>query len=483
MEVFPGGTTKGVSWALHDEFFYERAQRLTSWEAARRNFATSIDLLPVDGTALRAVVDDDRRRPLSFTRLQAFADMLDMRQFGILRGDRLCLCLPNMPEAAAAFLACAMSCAVAPLNPELNAAEFAFELAALPATALIVHHGMQPDATVIEVFQRMRVPIIALTPSSETVGEFTLGWWEGAPAATAHRHDRDERGGVPAVRTDTALMLHTSGVTRQPRLVPLLHEHVAVGGLCVASCVQLHGRRSATLNVMPLHSLRSICVGLLAALLCGSSVACAPSTDEHASRLLLRWLGTAHTPRWLAATPAILGALERTATAMALPRIELQHTLCFVRSEGCALPVRLGMALEERFRAPVATAYASTEAMAISANHADGSRKLTSVGFGAGVEMRLCDDEGRQVPRGAQGEVCVRGACVTLGYVVPPHAPSDPNKRAFHPEASPERTTADADDGASVRTVRTSPRRAWLRTGDRGRVDDDGHLQLIGTPP
>ena len=65
-----------------------------------------------------------------------------------------------------------------------------------------------------------------------------------------------------------------------------------------------------------------------------------------------------------------------------------------------------------------------------------------------------------EVPRGAEGEVCVSGACVTSGYLMREHMPADPNVEAF------------SKAGSAVGRM--------LRTGDKGSIDDRGYLQLVG---
>ena len=67
-----------------------------------------------------------------------FAAALDLRAFGLARADTLCAAIPNGPEAAVCFWAFSAQCVYAPLNPALTAAEIDFELADLPAHALVV---------------------------------------------------------------------------------------------------------------------------------------------------------------------------------------------------------------------------------------------------------------------------------------------------------------------------------------------------------
>jgi acyl-CoA synthetase (AMP-forming)/AMP-acid ligase II len=77
-------------------------------------------------------------------------------------------------------------------------------------------------------------------------------------------------------------------------------------------------------------------------------------------------------------------------------------------------------------------------------------RRAGTVGVAAGAEIRILDPEGRPLTAGERGEVAIRGAGVTLGYVENPEA----NAAAF-------------SDG-------------WFRTGDEGYLGEDGALTLTG---
>jgi len=126
--------------------------------------------------------------------------------------------------------------------------------------------------------------------------------------------------------------------------------------------------------------------------------------------------------------------------------------LRLIRSSSASLPPQVMQELEEVFGSPVVEAYGMTEAAHQMASNPlpPRARKPGAVGLAAGPEVAVMDDDGAILPQGSVGEVVIRGPNVTLGYASNP----DANARAF-------------TDG-------------WFRTGDQGRIDDEGYLFLTG---
>jgi len=107
--------------------------------------------------------------------------------------------------------------------------------------------------------------------------------------------------------------------------------------------------------------------------------------------------------------------------------------------------------------------YAMTESFPICSNPPHLEVKLATVGpaMGPSVSILNAHPDDTALAPGAEGEVCVRGACVTSGYLMrPDHMSVDPNLEAF--------------------SSATSSVGRMLRTGDKGYVDADGYLQLVG---
>ena len=227
-------------------------------------------------------------------------------------------------------------------------------------------------------------------------------------------------------------------------------------------------------QVMPLYHIHAISINLLASLVSGASCVAAPGPQPEL--FLGEWLHASPAPTWYSAVPTVHGLLVRAAKAMDLDQPgAISHELAFARSESSMLPLPVGQALESIFGIHVSQTYAMTEAMPIAANPIGSARKLQSVGPAAGSEIQICDGAGKPLACGVEGEVCVRGACVTVGYELRIHMREDPNHAAFHADAN----TTTRPDGSGV-WIGYNPARAWLRTGDKGYVDGDTHVHLVG---
>ena len=158
-------------------------------------------------------------KPLTFRELRALVagTICELNGNGIGRGDRVAIVLPNGPEMAAAFIGIAAGATSAPLNPAYKADEFEFYLQDLNAKLLVVAEGV--DTPAIAVAEKLGVAIARLKPLPEDgAGAFRLAFPHGATPATANT-------GV-AGPDDIALVLHTSGTTSRPKIVPLKQSNV-----------------------------------------------------------------------------------------------------------------------------------------------------------------------------------------------------------------------------------------------------------------
>ena len=197
-------------------------------EAIKEAFESYLDLLPGDKQpAIRSVHGGT---PLAFDQLKEFIRTLDLARFGIGQGDRMCSCLPNGPEAAVAFLAFSCYCTYAPLNPALDDAEVRFEFDDLPAKAVVVEEGNPINKVTLAAAAEMGVSVLELTPLGGRTGAGTFSIWQARSALPAVPRELGRRG-------DICLVLHTSGTTAKPKIVPLTHQNVCVGALCIKSAV------------------------------------------------------------------------------------------------------------------------------------------------------------------------------------------------------------------------------------------------------
>ena len=261
---------------------------------------------------------------------------------GIGPGDRVAIVLPNGPEMAAAFLGAAAHATAAPLNPAYRVDEFAFYLEDLRAKALILKAGAESPA--IEAAARVGVPIIGLTPEPGAgAGCFNLE----IPSGTAARDDGEA--------DDAALVLHTSGTTSRPKIVPLTGANLCASARNIADWISLRpGDRC--LNIMPLFHIHGLMAGVMASLHAGTCVICTPGFN---ALRVFAWLdGMA--PTWLTAVPtmhqAILARAPRNKEIIARRRLRL------LRSSSSSLPAPVMGELEATFDAPVIESYGMTEA-------------------------------------------------------------------------------------------------------------------------
>ena len=151
---------------------------------------------------------------------------------GAGRRDRVAIVLPNGPEMAAAFLSVASHAASAPLNPSYKAEEFEFYLSDLGAKLLIVEAGSTSPS--IEVANKLGVKIVSLNREPDRgAGSFTLTGEEGGAPAQQE----------PASGDDIALVLHTSGTTSRPKIVPLSQRNLCASAWNIAPDAHSDARR------------------------------------------------------------------------------------------------------------------------------------------------------------------------------------------------------------------------------------------------
>ena len=277
----------------------------------------------------------------------------------------------------------------APLNPAYRAAESDFYLQDLAADAVIIAAGV--DSPVREVAAARKIQIIELIPGPMTAGLFALAGNTDLPTAPIGFAQTD----------DIALILHTSGTTSQPKMVPLTQRNILHSAHNIGTILAL-SPADRCLNVVLLFPIHSLMAALLALLTAGGSVVCTPGFD---ATHLFSWLHE-HQPTWYTAVPTIHQAiLERAAIEQ--PQSQPAR-LRFVRSSSASLPSTVMTALEETFNAPVIEVYGMTEAAHQMASNPlpPLARKPGSVGMAAGPAVAImAEDRDELLAIGEIGEV------------------------------------------------------------------------------
>jgi acyl-CoA synthetase (AMP-forming)/AMP-acid ligase II len=394
--------------------------------------ATGLD----DAPALRA----PGRPALDFAGLRGVVSsaVATLRSLGVGRGDRVAIVLPNGPEMAACFVACASGTASAPLNPGYRADEFEFYLSDLRAKVLIAEEGSASPA--IAVAEKLGVRIVDLVVrAGEPAGAFTL---RARPATVEPGPSADPPANEPQ---HIAMVLHTSGTTSRPKIVPLSAGNLAASARHIGRTLAFTPEDRG-LNIMPLFHIHGLVAGVLAPLAAGSSVFCTPGFN---ALRFFTWMDEA-APTWYTAVPTmhqtIVGRAKGNAETIA------RHPLRFLRSSSSSMPPQVITELEAAFGAPLIESYGMTEATHQMASNPlpPAVRKPGTVGVAAGPEVAVMAEDGSLLPAFAVGEIVIRGPNVMAGYEGNPTA----NAEAF--------------------------REGWFRTGDQGMLDQEGYLSITG---
>ena len=249
---------------------------------------------------------------------------------------------------------------------------------------------------------------------------------------------------------DVALILHTSGTTSRPKIVPLMQSNVTASAGNIAASLALTSE-DRCLNVMPLFHIHGLIAAVLSTLGSGGQVWCAPGFD---ALRFFGWLKDAK-PTWYTAVPT----MHQTILARAGRNAEIIENakLRFLRSSSASLPGPVMTKLNETFGAPVIEGYGMTEAAHQMCSNPlpPRAQKPGAVGVAAGPEVRVAHEaDPVLLSNDAVGEIVISGPNVTPGY-------------ESNPEAN-EKNFFEADG------------KRWFRTGDQGAFDDEGYLTLTG---
>ncbi|KAJ2084433.1 hypothetical protein H4R24_000063 [Coemansia sp. RSA 988] len=346
--------------------------------------------------------------------------------------------LPNGLCCLLVFLGTALQrCVAAPLNPAMRQGEIEFYLQDAEARVLIVPATFTEDDEGVRAARKLGVAVWGV--SWEPLSGICLAALGAAPVEPLSIKPTDEQ--PPAPRPDDiALLLHTSGTTGRPKAVPLTHANIAQSMANIASTYRLTAT-DRSFVAMPLFHVHGLIGATLAPLYAGGSVVVPPRFS--ATHFWQEFVAGAAT--WYSAVPTIHQILLRHGAPASVPPIR------FIRSCSSALAPSVLAELEAAFHAPVLEAYAMTEAAHQMCSNPlpPAVHKPGSVGLPQGVELAILDDHDAPT---SLGEVCVRGANVTRGYL-------------NNPEANAKSFTAASH---------------WFRTGDQGYLDNDGYLILTG---
>ena len=349
---------------------------------------------------------------------------------GITNKDRAAIILPNGPYMASSFLAISSYMSAAPLNPAYKTNEYEFYLKDLSPKIVIVEPNSKNN--VIEVAKKLKIPVCEIKIQKDS------------PSGLFDLFEKSSEYSLPE-ENDEALVLHTSGTTSRPKIVPLTNKNIFSSAVNISKSLEL-SEIDHCLNIMPLFHIHGLIAILATSMKVGASV-CA-SNGFNAIKFLE--LAKSEKITWYSGVPTMHQAiLLRTEKNLELAK---DLKLRFLRSSSASLPPAVFEKLNSIFKCPVIEAYGMTEA-----THQMTSNPLPPkiqkpgfVGIPAGPDVCIMDDNDKILNQGEIGEVCIKGNNVTLGYEKNPEA----NKKSFS--------------------------NGWFRTGDQGYFDQDGYLKISG---
>jgi acyl-CoA synthetase (AMP-forming)/AMP-acid ligase II len=383
--------------------------------------------------------DQSKDLTYEFLKKQISRSAASLHSYGVERGDRVAIVLKNGPRLATVFLTVACYTTAAPLNPGYRKDEFHYYLTDLKARILIVDAD-DPQTDAVAAASDAGIPVVRVRASdSGAAGEFEFDF----DAVGAIRIQAGEGNSAWGGPDDVALVLHTSGTTSRPKIVPLTHRNIVTSAYNIASGLAL-AKDDRALLVMPLFHIHGLIGALLAPLAVGSFAYCCAGFNA------LGFLAELEKSRasWYSAVPtmhqAVLARASKNADRFA--RLGLR----FVRSSSSSLSTTVLRELEGIFRCPVIEAYGMTEAAHQMCSNSLAARKPGTVGTPTGIQLDIIDESGKSLPAGQRGEIVIKGPSVTRGYENNPAA----NAQSFV--------------------------EGWFKTGDLGTVDHEGYLTVNG---
>src|SRR5947209_9069235 len=357
------------------------------------------------------------------------AQMLAAR--GVVKGDVVSLLMPNGVEYIIAYFACFKLGALAgPVNSLLKSQEIAYVVNNSEAKALLVNSEFLPKVEEIRNHLPSLQHVIAFDDERKATREF-----EG---------ESDSFPEVEINADDEAIIIYTSGTTGKPKGCLLTHRNLIANARQITRWLGFT-ERDRLLTIMPLFHMNAVAVTTMTPLYAGASTVISPRfSASHFWKLVSDYQITS-----VVSVATMLSVLLSTYPE-GVPKGLKTDQLRFAMCGSAPVPAEVLRTFEETFNCLVIEGYGLSESTCHSTfNQPDERRRPSSCGKPIGNEMKVVDDEDREVPDGSLGEIVLRGENILKGYYKMPEA----TERAF--------------------------RNGWFHTGDIGYRDADGFFFIV----
>ncbi len=432
-----------------------RGVRTPCWKSAPPSLRAVLEISRLHGEKTFLVYEDERLTfEEHFRRAASVATVLG-RDLGVRKGDRVALAMRNFPEWSVAFFGAAAAGAICvPLNAWWTGEELEYGLADSGATVLIADEE-RADRLAPHLSRLGGLEHVIVTRATKPLTEGRIGFEElvGAPGADVT---------LPPVALepeDDATIFYTSGTTGKPKGALGTHRNICGNIPSLAFGTVRAALRSGTALPNPAEP-RPQTAQLLSvplfhatgchAILCGNIA--------FGGKLVMMY-------KWDAGRALELIERERITTFGGVPAMVwqvLEHpdfpnrdlsSVQGVGYGGAPAAPELVRRIKERFpKSSPGQGYGLTETSSVTTlnNAADYEQRPDSVGVPVPVcEVKIVSETGSALPVGQVGEIWIRGSNVVKGYWNKPEA------------------TAESFPGG------------WLRSGDLGRVDEEGFLYIL----
>ena len=348
---------------------------------------------------------------------------------GVQKGDVVSLLLPNSVEYVIAYFACWQRGALAgPINSLLKSQEIAYVISNSEAKALLVNSEFVP---VVESVQK-DLPTLQAIIRFDDESEATRGYSSDTEAATEVDLDHE------------AIIIYTSGTTGKPKGCLLTHGNVIANARQITSWLSFT-EKDRLLTIMPLFHMNAVSVTTMSALYAGGSTVVSPKFS--ASRF---WQIISDYEITSFGSVATMLSMLLSTYPDGIPAGLKTDQLRFAMCGSAPVPAEVLRRFEDTFNCLVIEGYGLSESTCRSTfNPPDQRRRPGSCGLPIGNEMRVVDDEDREVPEGELGEIVLRGENILKGY----YKNNAANDTAF--------------------------RNGWFHTGDIGYRDKDGFFYIV----
>lgn len=354
---------------------------------------------------------------------------------GAVRGDVVSLLLPNSAEYIIAYFACWQLGAIAgPINSLLKAQEIGFVISDSEAKVLLVHSDFLSTINSVRSELTSLKTVIQFDDEKKASKEFLE---EGI--------SHDEK--LPEVDIDTeaeAIIIYTSGTSGKPKGCLLTHGNLIANARQISQWLGFT-KDDRLLTIMPLFHMNAVSVTTMSALYAGGSTVVSPKFS--ASRF---WQIISDYEITSFGSVATMLSMLLTTYPDGVPKGLKTEQLRFAMCGSAPVPAEVMKCFEETFNCLVIEGYGLSESTCRSTfNPPDERRRPGSCGKPIGNEMRVVDDDDKEVADGQLGEIVLRGENILKGYHRNPAATA------------------------------TAFRNGWFHTGDVGYRDAEGFFFIV----